>query len=162
VLIHDEPAGGVNTANLSGELRRRLPITKAQMAEIRSWPVCDLQFFIVSPTGRKCSAGYLNKLWNEWRASDAAKPSRDLRMTVHGLCSTANNDRRRAGGTDGLGEDGFPAICASPIRSNPAGRAAIGENRNRPNLQTRRPICKHAGTKTMIKRAFRKSYLTAH
>jgi integrase len=74
-----------------------VPLTKAQMAEIGSWPVRDLQFFIMSPTGKKLSAGYLNKLWNDWRASEAAKPIRALKMTVHGLRSTAINDRRREG-----------------------------------------------------------------
>jgi hypothetical protein len=52
-----------------------MPLTKAQMAEIRSWGVGDLDFFIATPgTGKKCTDRYLNHLWNEWR--------RPLRSTI--------------------------------------------------------------------------------
>ena len=88
-----------------GKLRDKkhmVPLTKAQMAEIKSWGVRDLDFFIGVPrTGKRCSDRYLNTLWNSWRALDDAKPIRDLKMTIHGLRSTAINDRRVAGTEDG-------------------------------------------------------------
>ncbi len=98
----DLTADGINVRiqKLGGKLHM-VPLTKAQMVEIKSWPVRDLQFFITSPTGKKVSANYLNELWNDWRASEAAKPIREMKMTIHGLRSTAINDRRREGATDG-------------------------------------------------------------
>ncbi|HXL65059.1 MAG TPA: hypothetical protein VN938_08375, partial [Xanthobacteraceae bacterium] len=70
--------------------------------EIRSWNVRDLDYFITTPkVGKRCSATYLNSLWNDWRDSDAASPIRDLTMTIHGLRATAIDDRRRAGTEDG-------------------------------------------------------------
>lgn len=58
----DLTADGINMRikKLRGKLHM-VPLTKAQMAEIRSWPVRDLEFFIVSPRGRKCSPEALNK-----------------------------------------------------------------------------------------------------
>ncbi|HEY2534966.1 MAG TPA: hypothetical protein VGJ20_44860 [Xanthobacteraceae bacterium] len=56
-----------------------VPLTKAQMTEIRSWPVQDLELFITSVRGKKCSANRLNQLWNDWRDSEIAKPIRDLK-----------------------------------------------------------------------------------
>jgi hypothetical protein len=47
-------------------------------------------------------------------------------------------------------------------KSNPARRAATGGNRGRPNLQTRRPICKHTGAKMLMLQAFQNLLLTAH
>ena len=97
-LTHD----GINlrVKKLNGE-PHMVPLTKAQMAEIKSWPVRDLELFITSPTGKKCSASYLNQLWNNWRKTDAAASIRDLKMQVHGLRSTAIDDRRKGGATDG-------------------------------------------------------------
>jgi hypothetical protein len=88
-----------------GKLRDKphmVPLTKAQMAEIRSWGVRDLAFFIATPaTGKRCTDRYLNHLWNEWRKSPEAAPIRDLKMTIHGLRATAINDRRLIGTEDG-------------------------------------------------------------
>lgn len=88
-----------------GKLRDKkhmVPLTKAQMAEIKSWGVRDLDFFISMPrTGKRCTDRYLNTLWHSWRALDDAKPIRNLKMTIHGLRSTAINDRRVAGTEDG-------------------------------------------------------------
>ena len=88
-----------------GKLRDKphiVPLTAAQMAEIKCWGVRDLDCFITTPvTGKRCSATYLNHLWNDWRATDAAAPTRDLKMTVHGLRATSISDRRRAGTEDG-------------------------------------------------------------
>ncbi len=88
-----------------GKLRDKphiVPLTAAQMAEIKCWGVRDLDCFITTPvTGKRCSATYLNHLWNDWRATDAAAPIRDLKMTVHGLRATSISDRRRAGTEDG-------------------------------------------------------------
>jgi hypothetical protein len=36
--------------------------------DIYALEVRDLQFFIMSPTGKKCSANYINELWNDGRA----------------------------------------------------------------------------------------------
>jgi hypothetical protein len=55
-----------------------------------------------------------------------------------------------------------PAMCGFADKVESGGRAAIVENRGRPNLQTRRLICNHAGAKMLTKRAFQKSYLTAY
>jgi len=86
-----------------GKLRDKphmVPLTKGQMAEIKSWGVRDLEFFITTPTvGKRCSANYLNQIWNEWRKG--AAPVRDQKMTIHGLRATAIDDRRRAGTEDG-------------------------------------------------------------
>jgi integrase len=87
-----------------GKLRDKphmVPLTKAQMAEIRSWGVCDLDFFITTPGGKRCTERYLNHLWREWRASPEAAPIRALKMTIHGLRATAINDRRVVGTEDG-------------------------------------------------------------
>lgn len=81
-----------------GKLRDKphfVPLTAAQMTEIRSWGVRDLEFFIATPvTGKRCSSRYLNELWHRWRDEDAAAPIRDLTMTIHGLRATAISDRR--------------------------------------------------------------------
>ena len=88
-----------------GKLRDRkhfVPLTGEQMAEIKSWGVRDLDFFITTPvTGRRCTAHYLNQLWNGWRASPEAAPIRDLKMTIHGLRASKIEDLRRAGTEDG-------------------------------------------------------------
>jgi integrase len=85
-----------------GELRDKphfVPLTKAQMREIRSWGVRDLEFFIPIPnSGKRYTPNALNKSWNVWRKTS---PIRDLKMTVHGLRATAIHDRRRAGTEDG-------------------------------------------------------------
>jgi integrase len=85
-----------------GKLRDKphfIPLTRAQMAEIRSWGVHDLEFFISIPfSGRRYTTNALNKSWNRWR--EAATIS-DLKMTIHGLRATAIHDRRSAGTEDG-------------------------------------------------------------
>jgi hypothetical protein len=79
-----------------------VPLTAKQMAEIKSWGVRDLDFFITTPaTGRRCSATYLNILWNDWRDSQEAEPLRGLKITIHGLRATKINDLRCAGTEDG-------------------------------------------------------------
>jgi integrase len=85
-----------------GKLRDKkhfVPLNAEQMAEIRFWDVRDLDFFITTPTGRRCTSIYLNTLWNEWRKS--AYPLRGLKMTIHGLRATKIDDLRRAGTEDG-------------------------------------------------------------
>jgi integrase len=88
-----------------GKLRDRphmVPLTRAQMDEIRSWGVGDLAFFIATQGGgKKITERYLNRLWNAWRKSPEAVPIRDMKMTIHGLRATAIHDRRRAGTEDG-------------------------------------------------------------
>jgi integrase len=105
-LVKMRPADLANDGiNLRiGKLRDKkhmVPLTAAQMAEIKSWKVRDLEFFITTLTGNRCTDRYLNSLWNSWRALDDAKPIRELKMTIHGLRSTAINDRRVAGTEDG-------------------------------------------------------------
>ncbi len=41
-----------------------VPLTKAQMDKIRSWGVRDLEFFITTLMGKRCSAVNLNGMWN--------------------------------------------------------------------------------------------------
>jgi len=98
-LAHD----GINLR--IGKLRDKphmVPLTAAQMAEIKSWGVRDLDCMITTPKiGKRCSATYLNHLWNDWRGTEEAAPIRALRMTIHGLRATAIDDRRRAGTEDG-------------------------------------------------------------
>jgi integrase len=88
-----------------GKLRDKkhfVPLNAEQMAEIRSWAVRDLDFFITTPgTGRRCTPTYLNMLWNEWRASREAAPLADLTLTIHGLRATKIEDLRCAGTEDG-------------------------------------------------------------
>lgn len=87
-----------------GKLRDKkhfVPLTADQMAEITSWGVRDLDFFITTMTGKRCTERYLNKLWNAWRDTDEAKPIRDLTMTIHGLRATKISDLRLAGTEDG-------------------------------------------------------------
>jgi integrase len=87
-----------------GKLRDKkyfVPLTAKQMTEIRSWAVRDLDFFITTPAGRRCSATYMNTLWNDWRDSRDAEPLRDLKTTIHGLRATKINDLRCAGTEDG-------------------------------------------------------------
>jgi integrase len=87
-----------------GKLRDRkhfVPLTADQMTEIKSWSVRDLDFFITTMTGKRCTERYLNKLWNAWRETDEAKPIRDLTMTIHGLRATKIADLRLAGTDDG-------------------------------------------------------------
>jgi integrase len=142
----DLTADGINVRiqKLGGKAHM-VPLTTAQ----KSWPVRDLQFFVTSPTRKKLSSNYLNHLWTDWRASEAAEPIRDLKMTVHGLRSTAINDRRREAPRTAASPTScacrsrwFPAICASPTRWNRRMRAVTAANENRPKLQTRRPACK--------------------
>jgi integrase len=88
-----------------GKLRDKkhfVPLTIEQMAEIKSWDVRDLDFFITTPaTGRRCSAHYLSELWTNWRNSSEAASIRDLKMTIHGLRATKIDDLRRDGTSDG-------------------------------------------------------------
>jgi integrase len=87
-----------------GKLRDKkhfVPLTADQMAEITSWGARDLDFFITTMTGKRCTERYLNKLWNAWRDSAEAAPIRDLTMTVHGLRATKIADLRLDGTEDG-------------------------------------------------------------
>jgi hypothetical protein len=78
-----------------------VPLTKPQIAEIRSWGVGELDFFLKSPTGNPYTGDGLNSRWNRWRDSDEAKPIEGVKMTIHGLRATAVCDRREAGTEDG-------------------------------------------------------------
>jgi hypothetical protein len=63
--------------------------------------VRDLDFFITTPSGKRCTERYLNHLWREWRASPEAAPIREMKMSIHGLRATGINDRRIVGTEDG-------------------------------------------------------------
>jgi integrase len=94
----DLAADGINIR--IGKLRDKpyfVPLTAAQMSEIKSWGVRDLEFFI-SGSGKRYSTGTLNKLWNRWREGS---PVSGQKMTVHGLRATKIADLRRAGTEDG-------------------------------------------------------------
>jgi integrase len=98
----DLVADGINVR--IGKLRDRphfVPLTAAQMTEIRSWQVRDLEFFIATQSGKRFIERYLNSVWREWRASLEAAPIRDLRMTIHGLRATKISDLRTVGTEDG-------------------------------------------------------------
>jgi hypothetical protein len=72
------------------------------MAEIRSWGVRDLEFFLSTPKiNRRFTKRYLDHSWRQWRTSDEAAPIRDLQMSIHGLRATKINDLRLAGTEDG-------------------------------------------------------------
>jgi integrase len=107
-LVHDGIALRI------GKLRDKahiVPLTKDQMTTITSWGVRDLDFFITTPGGKRCTETYLNRLWNAWRESDEAKPIRDLALTIHGLRATKIRDLRHDGVADGSIAD---ELCMSP------------------------------------------------
>ncbi|MGA8654393.1 MAG: tyrosine-type recombinase/integrase [Xanthobacteraceae bacterium] len=98
----DLVADGINVC--ISKLRNKphfVPLTSAQMAEIKSWHVRDLEFFIATLGGRGFVASYLNRVWREWRAAEAAVGIRDLRMSIHGLRATKISDLRSIGTEDG-------------------------------------------------------------
>lgn len=78
-----------------------VPLTRAQIAEIRSWSVGELDFFLKSPTGKPYTGDGLNSRWNRWRESHDAAPIAGVKMTIHGLRATAVCDRREVGTEDG-------------------------------------------------------------
>jgi integrase len=78
-----------------------VPLTEAQMAEIESWNVTELDLFLKSNVGHQYTADRLNTRWNRWSDSEEAKPIENLKMTIHGLRATAVCDRRLAGTEDG-------------------------------------------------------------
>jgi integrase len=86
-----------------GKLRDKphmVPLTKAQMSEICSWGVRDLEPFITTPrAGKRFSARYLERLWRSWR--DEHEPIRAAADSIHGLRATKIHDLRKAGTPDG-------------------------------------------------------------
>ena len=57
-----------------GKLRDKphfVPLTAAQMTEIRSWGVRDLEFFISYRSGKRYTTNAINKSWNKWREAAA-------------------------------------------------------------------------------------------
>lgn len=78
-----------------------VPLTQMQVAEIKSWGVGPLEFYLTSPSGKQFTGDGLNSRWNRWRESDTAKPIAGLKLTIHGLRATAVCDRREAGTEDG-------------------------------------------------------------
>jgi integrase len=79
-----------------------VPLTGAQMTEIKSWGVRDLECFLATPkTGRRFTKRYLDHAWRKWRVLDEVAPIRDLQMSIHGLRATKIDDLRRAGTEDG-------------------------------------------------------------
>jgi site-specific recombinase XerD len=114
----DLAADGINVR--IGKLRDKphfVPLTAAQMSEIKSWGVRDLEFFI-SGSGRRYTTNAINKAWNKWRE---ASPISDQTMTVHGLRttkiadlrSTRHRRRRDSRRNRNVGEDG---IALSALR----------------------------------------------
>ena len=99
----DLAADGINVR--IGKLRDKphfVPLTAAQMTEVRSWGVRDLECFLATPKiGRRFTPRYLDHAWRKWRASDDAVPIRELKMSIHGLRATKINDLRSTGTEDG-------------------------------------------------------------
>lgn len=86
-----------------GKLREKehfVPLTPAEVVEVRSWGVAELDHFIKSTRGHAYSATHLNSRWNRWRDSDAAKPIAAMIMTLHGLRATKIFDMDRQGVSD--------------------------------------------------------------
>ena len=123
-----------------GKLRERkhfVPLTTEQMAAIKSWDVRDLDFFITTPvTGKRCTAHYLNQLWNEWRGSPEAAPVRDLKLTIQ-ACARARS-RTCAARERQTGQSRMKSVfrrqwcgAISALRTSrlPLGQAAIDANR---------------------------------
>lgn len=77
-----------------------IPLTGAQMAEIRSWGVSPLDLFIKSIRNRPYTATHLNSRWNRWRETRAADEVRGLKMTIHGLRATKIADLDAKGASD--------------------------------------------------------------
>jgi integrase len=87
-----------------GKLREEkhlVPLTTAEMAEIKSWAVDPHDLFIKSPRNRPFTANSMGAYWRWWRESEAAKPVSELKMTIHGLRATKVVDLRLAGVPDG-------------------------------------------------------------
>jgi integrase len=83
------------------ELKHFVPLTAAELAEIKSWGVDPLDLFIKTPRSLPFTARHLGAYWRYWQASDAAKPIQGLQMTIHGLRATKVADLRLAGVPDG-------------------------------------------------------------
>jgi integrase len=83
-----------------GDKKHFVPLNAAQMAEIRSWGVVELDYFIKSNAGKRMSSRALGSLWDQWRRTKAAAPIGNLDITIHGLRATAVVDRRLAGTED--------------------------------------------------------------
>lgn len=82
------------------ETEHFVPLTTANMAEIQSWGVTDLDLFLKSPAGGTLTAHHLGNIWRRWRASKKAEPIAGLVMTLHGLRATAVVDRQMKGTPD--------------------------------------------------------------
>jgi integrase len=132
-----------------GKLRDKkhfVPLNVQQMAEIKAWGVRDLDCFVTTPgTGRRCSANYLNTLWNDWRGSPEAEPLRGLKMTIHGLRATKIEDLRRAGTEDGAIADEIgmsPKMVARYLRfaDKAASARASRDRRERKRAEFVNPV----------------------
>lgn len=95
-------ADGINTwIGKRRELLHFVPLTAAELAEIRSWKVDPLDLFIKSMRNRPYTADHLGSRWQRWRDSEEAAPIRDMNMTIHGLRATKIADLRMSGIPDG-------------------------------------------------------------
>ncbi len=95
-------ADGINVSiGKRRETKHFVPLTAAELTEIKSWKVDPLDLFIKSTVGRPYSADHLGSRWQRWRDSDEAKPIRHLQMTIHGLRATKIADLRMSGIPDG-------------------------------------------------------------
>lgn len=81
------------------EIEHFVPLTKDEVAEIRSWAVAELDHFIKSTRDHAYTATHLNSRWNRWRDSAEAAPVTSLNMTLHGLRATKIADMDRQGVT---------------------------------------------------------------
>ncbi len=106
----------------------------------------DLDFFLTSASGRRCTALYLSQLWAIWRDGPEAAPLKGAKLTVHGLRATAVADRRRAGTEDGAIADEIGMSVGMvtryvrlPTRRRRRALVATAENKQRPDLKTPSP-----------------------
>lgn len=72
-------------------------LTQTEIIVIDSWEVEPMDLYLKSVRKKVYTPRKLNTRWGLWRATEEAKPVRDLKMTIHGLRATAVCDRRQKG-----------------------------------------------------------------
>lgn len=84
-----------------GKLRDQphfVPLTAAQMGELRSWGCRDMELLVCQPSGARFTRGQFKSAWMRWRDEQGGIVAG---LTLHGLRATAVADRRAAGTEDG-------------------------------------------------------------
>jgi len=78
-----------------------VPLTRAQMIEIRSWGVDGLNLFLKTTRGKPFTEGALRSHWKRWKAEHPELAGSNIKITIHGLKATKVCDMRLAGVSDG-------------------------------------------------------------